>query len=123
MLFLLGLLVIVAAGIAVANWAKNDIAGLISILFAAFAGIIFLVAVAMIPANRMGERARIVRYKEFGETLKRARQKGTITDLERAAIQKEVAEWNCWIAEIRYWNGTIFDLWHLDEINDFKPLE
>ncbi len=123
MLFLLGLLVITAACIGVAKLIRNDIAQLIAVFSVAITGLCFIIAVVAIPFTRMGERANIVRYEEFGETLKRARKNGTMTDIERAAIQKEVAGWNCWIAETRYWNGTILDIWHLDEVNDLKMLE
>jgi len=123
MLFLLGLLVIAAVGFTAMIKVKNDGAKLLLGFGAGLVSLAFLIGVIMVPVSRMYERATIVRCKEFVETLKRTRQKGTLMDHERADVQREITGINCWIAEIRYWNGTIFDLWHLDEVDDLKPLE
>ena len=83
-------------------------------------GTLFLISVISIPAERMEDHATIRQYQITKETLESAREGNE--KLENAALQHKVIEINQKIASIKYWNSTLFDLWHPDEVEDLEPL-
>lgn len=68
-----------------------------------------------LPIERADSRSRIGQYHAFVRTIELARAEGRATEVERAAIQKDIASWNQRLAAARYWNGTIFDWFIVDE--------
>lgn len=123
MLVLTLLLVIVVVFGAISVRKNTGAAEIVSGVLALGSLVLLVVAVIFIPVTRMSGQAEIIKYNEFSETLKRARQKGAMTDLERAAIQQKIAEFNCWRVEMQYWNNSVFDIWNPDEVDALKPLE
>jgi len=46
------------------------------------------------------------------------------SNFERMSILKDVSEWNEWLAEKQYWNGTFWDDYCItDEVDELKPIE
>lgn len=96
----------------------NEIAG----IFLTTTGVVLLVmSAATIPIERMATLAGIEQFKATQKTYEVARNKNV--DLEKAAIQLDVAEQNRWLAGKKYWNATVFDIWIHDEIETLSPIE
>ena len=81
---------------------------------------LFIVCIS-IPIEQLNRGAEIVHIKELQKSINKART-GTRM-IETAAIQTEIAKANQWIAEQKYYNKTIFDLWIPDEVECMKAVE
>lgn len=122
-IFLVPLLFLGLGVFLVKKYETEDWRWILGLLLGAVSVIFLLVFVAMVPSQRMNDRANMARFQSFRETLERARAKGEATEIERAAIQKSVASWNAWIASRRYWNSTVWDWCYVDEAAELEPLE
>ena len=88
--------------------------------------LIFALTIGLIiTVDRMYDHNLLERYNAVKQTIATAREKGETTDLERAALTKEILNWNARIASKKYWNNTFwFDVCHVDEVLDqLEPLE
>jgi len=101
------------------SWVGNAIefSGLVLIAVSSGALIVFLVSV---PANRMKVHAHIAEMRAIQETAAAFRADGA--DFEDAAFQLRVAEANQLLARAKFYNGTIFDIWIPDEVEDIEPI-
>lgn len=88
-----------------------------------FCGVILGFTLFTIPIERAFDRSAIAKYRAFKATVETARTKDKLSEMERAAILKDIAHWNQMIASERYWNSTVFDIWHVDEAANLPPLE
>ena len=79
-----------------------------------------IVAVPMVPLNRMSVHADIQQYRAVQETVERARAAGR--DIENAALQLRIAEMNQWRAEALYWRRSAFGLWWPAEVEALEPI-
>lgn len=100
----------------------NDNMELLGTILIMFSSIILFGLLISIPVNRMNCMSNNERYNSFKETLKVSREKGSLTEIERAAIQQNIVEWNQDIASIKYYNK-YFDLWIPDEITKLEYIE
>jgi len=76
-----------------------------------------------IPLIRMSVRNDIIKFNTTNKTLNNARQNKT-SDIERAAILKDVINRNNFLITIQYWNkNLITDIFIPDEIDNLKPME
>lgn len=82
-----------------------------------------LLALIFVGITRLQEAENAERYKAFVSTLEKARARGQSGDIERAAMQNSIASWNGKIAAARYWNGTLFDIWHVDAFAELPFIE
>lgn len=121
MIILLGLVVMLVIGIALLvcfeDFTVGDVMG---IIFTAMGGILFLVAMIMFPVTHLGVNSEIQQFKSVELSITQARTK---LDIESAAIYVKIIDANKWLANKKYWNGTLFDIWIPDEIEDLKPLK
>jgi hypothetical protein len=92
-------------------------AGFVSVLCAIVSGLMLALALAFIPIQRIGVHASIAEF----EAVRASRAGGS--EIEAAAWRMKVAESNAWLASIRYYNGTAFDIWIPDEVEALKPIE
>jgi len=76
--------------------------------------------VVTILSVQLTVRGDIVGFKETKATVERARETGSW--IERAALQQEVIRANTWLARVKYWNKTVFDLWIPDAVDDLEPI-
>jgi hypothetical protein len=90
----------------------------------------FLVAVAIggvvltaiiLPINYNETKAEVAKYYALKQSLENARVEGA-SDIERAAVVKEIIEFNSMLANAKYWNETTFDIFIADELAELKPL-
>lgn len=85
-------------------------------------GAILAILLIMLPICYYSDLAWIEKYHAFKVTVEEAR-KSNISEIERAAILQDIAEWNQDIANVKYWNKTIFDIYIPDEVESLEMLE
>ena len=91
---------------------------IISLVLASF---LTLTIVISLPNERMVRKAWIQQYYAVEQTLSESRI--NISELERATLIRNTIEINKELANMKYWNGTIFDYWIPDEVMKLKPLK
>jgi hypothetical protein len=74
----------------------------------------------MLPLQRMEIYGQIQQFKSVEATAKVMRDKPNI---ENAAFQLKIAEMNQWLADNKYWNSTVFDIFIPDEIEKLEPIK
>lgn len=102
------------------DYSYDDWREFAGVIFAMLGGLGVLMCAITIPANRMEVNAFI--YKVDSARVTRAADIG-LQPFEGAAWRIFVAETNASIAEARYYNKTVFDLWIPDAIDDVEPLK
>lgn len=80
-------------------------------------GIGLLIAVAMLPMQRMAVAARIVECHAIDTS------RGGINDLDNATYRLKIAECNAWLASAKYYDSTMFDLWYPDSIRSVNAIK
>ena len=85
------------------------------------AGVLLAVAIMTLSISRYNINAQIQAYHSTISTIETARANGI--DLEDAAIQHKIIELNRELAEVQYYNTTIFDIWIPDEVMDLEPIK
>lgn len=86
-------------------------------------GVVFISLLVGIPISRFNERENFARLQAFKDTVYRARQNKSLSEIERSAILTQIASWNEWLASRKYWNQDQWDYWHIDEVSTTEPLE
>lgn len=116
MIILVGLVVLGVVGFCLLDRIGTEsLWGLVG-LIASVASVVLLAAnVIALTFGRAGDRSSIAQYHAFVRTVEAARAKGSVTEYERAAIQKDIADWNQKLANVKYWNETIYDIFTVDE--------
>lgn len=74
------------------------------------------------PISYYEAKVSIERYYAVKETIENSRL-SEMDSIERAAIQNKITEVNADLAEMKYWNGTIFDWYIPDEVEELEPLK
>jgi hypothetical protein len=119
MLFLLTLIILSIGSI---YWYKrdewNDLALGLSFLFS----LVTIIALIILPISYYDGKAEIKRYYALKQTIEDSRKNG-ISDVERAALTKKIAEYNADLANVKYWNDTIFDIYIPDELAELDYLK
>lgn len=118
MIILGTLVVVVIAGVI---WQRYDNLSVMADIMAIMGGIILAVALLAVPVGRLSVHADIAKFSAVKETAVMAR--GAEHDWELAAFQAEIASANRWLAGVKYWNSTAFDLWVPDEIENLEPIQ
>ena len=98
---------------------KYDAIGFVA---AMLCGVLLAAALIMLPLNYYNTIADIQEYKAFKETVEEAR-KTNISEIERAAILQDIAKWNQYTANAKYWNKSIFDIYIPDEVENLEMLK
>ena len=101
-------------------WWEGSSGSELPVLIGFVSFVALLGVVLTLPIQHMDIRAEIDQYRATQSTLVTAREDGQTW--ESAAIQQEVVEANRWLANVRYWNGTVFDLWIPDEVEELKVI-
>lgn len=83
---------------------------------------ILIISLIILPLNYYGTKSEIVQYYITKATIDQAREQ-SISDIERAALTTKIVEINQWLAGVKYWNETIFDIYIPDEIMGLEPLK
>ena len=92
-----------------------------AIPFYAIGILVFCVSLITLLIVPLSYKGQVKKFEAFKQTISTARIED-ISEIERAAILSKVAEWNEWVAETKYYNGTLFDLWIPDEAADLSPI-
>jgi len=91
------------------------------IMLAAVGGMLLFVSLILLPIHRYETRAKIIGFNAVAELVDSSQGKDN-TNIRNAAMYLKVAELNAWLAEIKYWNKSIFDIWIPDEIEKLEPI-
>lgn len=95
----------------------NDFAWISSV----FLGMSLFITLITVPLNFYSVHGEIQEFNAVKATIETSRKKGL--DVENAAFQMKIADNNKWLASLKYWNSTIFDIWIPDDVEKLKPLE
>jgi cell division protein FtsB len=90
-------------------------------IFSTIAGFILVISLIILPFMYYSGKAEVQRYYALKETIDQSRQ-NKVSDIERAALTKEIADYNKDLAEVKYWNDSVFDIYIPDYLANLKPL-
>lgn len=85
-------------------------------------GVTLLVLIAVIPINNYLGKAKVEEYHALKETIKESRENNT-SEMERAALISEIAEFNKELASTKYRNDSIISLWMYDGLAELDYLK
>ena len=84
-------------------------------------GVVAIIVIAIAwPVNYYSVKSDISQYHATKYTIEEARK---IDSLERAALTQKIIETNSWLANVKYWNDTIFGQAIPDEIESLEFLK
>lgn len=115
------LLVTIVAGIAMRRVNSSSGWHLAATLIGALSFVALVGLSISIPVVRADARDRLIRLEAFRTTIRTARTDKSLSEMERAAILKTIADWNCWLASENYWNHSQWAWWNLD-VSGIEPL-
>lgn len=104
------------------NWSYEGL-NILATVISWFCGVIALLMVIFIPIELQDRREGIVMFEAYKETVQASRKRKDITDLERATILKDVAEYNAKLAKAKYLRTTQWKWWTPEEVETVKPIE
>jgi len=105
---LVGLLVLCGTGALLADKLRGDSGEWF--IGAFIAGLLLVIALTLVGANRLEMRGKIAAFHEAERTLEAAR-KADISPMELAAIQRTVVENNQWLATSQYYAQNPWTSW------------
>ena len=116
-LALIGLLIVRVAG-------YSDLLEFIGVGFIAIGAIATVVWLIATPLSYSTTKGRIAQFEALRHTVEVARRDDSMAKvMENVMLQQEIVKGNCWLADTKYWNTTVFDIAIPDEIEDLKPIE
>jgi len=93
-------------------------------VLAVVGGAALLASLIALPTNILTIRSEIEQFKITKATYENARNNfDSLSFVENAAIQVDIAHLNRWLVDTQYFNETVFDIFIPDEIMDLKPLK
>ena len=93
-------------------------------MLAVVGGAALLASLIALPTNILTIRSEIEQFKITKATYENARNNfDSLSFVENAAIQVDIAHLNRWLVDTQYFNETVFDIFIPDEIMDLKPLK
>lgn len=96
---------------------------IVGVIITAVGGMLLLFCAISLPISRAQGHESVIRFQAFKDSVGRARNNNNLSDIERAAILKEIADWNEWLAAEKYWNVGVWDWWHVDEVMGLDDLQ
>lgn len=100
------------------NWRREGL----GVTLTALSAMSLFVCAISIPMCRNDWYRSAAKLEAFRKTVYQSRAANP-TDLERISMLQSIAEWNEKIAESKYDNENLYDLWVPDEVMDLKPIE
>ncbi len=119
MLILICLAVGLVVGTAIAVAAEYEWWGIPGFVLAMLCGIGLAAAGLSLVVEPLAVKSRIAAFHQVRASVEAARERG---DIEAAALALKIIEVNFWLAREQYWNGTCFDLWVPDEVDELEPI-
>ena len=87
-----------------------------------FFGVVGLVAIAIsLPLIHSSINSEILQFEEIKATYDWAREQDV--DIQIAAIQLNIAEYNRWLEGKQYWHDTILGIFIPDRVMELKPIK
>lgn len=103
-------------------WCVSEPSDEIALVSAGVSVLLLGICLIALPFNHYSGNAEIQRYYALKESYESSRSE-KISEFERATIAQKIAEYNADIASVKYWNGTIFDIFIPDELAELDPLK
>ncbi len=75
-----------------------------------------------IGESRLHAREKVFQYGAVKLTIEKSRRLA-LSEVERAAILKEIVDWNTWISSQRFMRTTQWSWWHPEEGANLEFLE
>jgi len=107
MLFLSTLIILSIGSI---YWCKRDECNDLALVLAFLFSLETIIVLIILLFSYYDGKAEIERYYTLKQTIEDSR-KNEISDVERAALTKKIVEYNDYLASVKYWNDTIFDIY------------
>lgn len=85
-------------------------------------GVILVLYIISIISMRFEQKQKIIEFETFKTTIEQERLKGELTEIERAAITKEIVYWNQYIEVCKYWDQ-YFDMHYSEEVVNLKLIK
>lgn len=93
-----------------------------SMVFTFIGGGALAIMLLIAAINQLGGRGEVERYHAIKETIEISRSEN-ISEIERAALTKEIIEVNAHLASAKYWNENGFDIFIYDGVTELEPLK
>lgn len=120
MTILICLAVGMVLGAAVVYFADDcEWCGVLGVVLALLCGMGLLVAGIALLEEHHRTSAEIAAFHQVRASVEAARERG---DIESTALALKIIEVNSWLVKKQYWNGTCFDLWIPDEVDELEPI-
>ena len=119
------ILILAIVGVFVLGWLlatqADDLFEIAGVIVMVISGLMLFMALIAIPITHWETKGEIQQFRATESTIAQARAKGE--KIETAAFMLEIAKNNQWLANVQYWNKTIFGYAIPDEVETLKPLQ
>lgn len=85
-------------------------------------GIVLFLMLLAIPLNQYWGKQEVERYYALQQTIEKSRE-GEVSEVERAALTREISEYNKDLASVKYKNNSIFKIWVYNGLAELEYLE
>jgi len=85
-------------------------------------GIVLFLMLLAIPLNQYWGKQEVERYYALQQTIEKSRE-GEVSEVERAALTREISDYNKDLAAVKYKNDSIFKIWVYDGLAELEYLE
>lgn len=103
------------------SWSDfEELLELLCIIFISTAVVLLVGGVIALPISRLSINADIEKFKASKALVEEMRACGELN--ERTAAILDIAEQNRWLVSLQYWNGTVFDWWVPDAVDELEPI-
>ncbi|WP_342836276.1 hypothetical protein [Priestia sp. SB1] len=85
-------------------------------------GATLAVSLLVLSINHLSAEADIKKYEVLKMTIDQSREDGN-SEIERAALVKKIISFNTDLAETKYWNETVFDIFVPDKVAELDYLK
>lgn len=100
------------------DWDSTPFILIISI----FIGLWFIINLFLLIAEPINTRVQIKEFESTRLTIQQQRD-NNVSEIERAALIKEIIDHNQWLAREQYWAKSLWLNWYYDKaILDLKPI-
>lgn len=118
MIILISLAIVLSIGLIFMRYAVFELLALILIVLSGFG---LILTAIILPVNIMEINSAIKQFQAVEITVNTARMNGE--KIENAAMQLEIIKANQWLAAMKYYNHTVFDIWIPDSVESLQQIK
>jgi len=120
MLVILCCVVVLIIGIVLFNYNPYNLSGTMGLLVTLVGGFCLFFSLLLLPLQHFCYNAHIRGFNAVQETVNESRKAGI--NIEDAALKLKIVDQNMWLAETKYYNSTVWDIWIPDAIENLEPI-